>query len=492
MRNLIIALLVALTPLPALAARELPSSRIAEGINRSLVRIGVTFRDPNFYLPWQYKTPQARIGSGFVIAGNRIITNAHIVDNGVFIEVKKANDPKKYQGRIVAVGYQCDLALITVDDPSFFKGVRPLPFGPLPSLLDTVTAFGFPQGGNEVSLTRGVVSRIEQIRYSFSGVELLAVQIDAAINPGNSGGPVIDDGHVAGVAMQALTGGDNIGYIIPTPIIEHFLADVQDGVYHGFPSDGIVVQDAENPALREAHGLGDGDHGLLVDNIIFGSSADGVLKPGDVLTQIDGVSLADDGTVPLTDAMRVDANYLVQKHQVGETMSVGYIRDGAAASAKMTLKKDGRMVPKVFGSQPSYLIYGGLIFTPLTINLLEEWGRNWYRDAPPLLIHLAQDTLPEKDRSQIVIIRGVLAHGVNVGYHTTEFAVVKKIDGVPIGSMADLVAALDTGESPFVTIILEGELRIVLRRDEVAKATPLILQRYGVPAPFSPDMAPRD
>ena len=82
-----------------------------------------------------------------------------------------------------------------------------------------------------MSITRGVVSRIEHDAYAHSSIELLAVQIDAAINSGNSGGPVLTDHSISGVVMQYLPDSENIGYMVPAPVVRH-RAKKKKAVYH--------------------------------------------------------------------------------------------------------------------------------------------------------------------------------------------------------------------------------------------------------------------
>ena len=123
------------------------------------------------------------VGSGFIISGSRIMTNAHVVSNAKFISIDKDGDPKKYPARVVHIAHDCDLALLTVDIPDFFSGTNELDFGGIPELHSTVTAYGYPIGGERMSVTEGVVSRIEFRTYTHSGLDShLAAQIDAAIN----------------------------------------------------------------------------------------------------------------------------------------------------------------------------------------------------------------------------------------------------------------------------------------------------------------------
>ena len=151
------------------------------------------------------------------------------------VRVRRHGESKKHTARVLHIGHECDLALLTVDDRSFFDGIQPLIFGGVPQLQRSVICLGYPIGGDNISVSKGVVSRVDVTEYAHAGEYLLAVQIDAAINPGNSGGPALLDDKVVGVAFESLDEGENVGYIIPVPVIQHFLQDVQvHGKYTGF------------------------------------------------------------------------------------------------------------------------------------------------------------------------------------------------------------------------------------------------------------------
>jgi len=225
----------------------------AQTYEESVVMILAVNQDYDFATPWKKGQMGRGTGSGFIIDGNRILTNAHNVANYRYLEVKKQNLAKRYPAQVQFVGHDCDLALITVADPEFFSGTVPLAFGALPEMNSTVQTCGFPMGGRQVSMTEGVVSRLETSAYSHSEAsQHLVVQTDAAINPGNSGGPVLQDGKVVGVAFQGLSSAENIGYMIPTTVISHFLKDVEDGTYDGFGRLGIsLFPGLHNPYYKE-------------------------------------------------------------------------------------------------------------------------------------------------------------------------------------------------------------------------------------------------
>ncbi|CAF3655363.1 unnamed protein product [Rotaria sp. Silwood1] len=99
---------------------------------------------------------------------------------------------KKYPGRVLHIAHECDLVIMTVDDDKFWDKVEPLTFNnDVPRLEESIIVVGYPIGGDNLSVTKGAVSRVVMSTYSHSVEYLLTTQIDAAINPGNSGGPAI-------------------------------------------------------------------------------------------------------------------------------------------------------------------------------------------------------------------------------------------------------------------------------------------------------------
>src|SRR5665213_150564 len=220
----------------------------ADPLRKSLVKIFATVQYPNYWEPWRVGAQEEISGSGCIISGNRILTNAHVVSNQVFIQVLKEGDTKKYTAVRESVSHDSDLAVLKVLDKKFFKGTQPVKFGGVPSLKDKVAVYGFPVGGEKLSITEGGISRIEVITYAHSQRSILGLQTDAAINPGNSGGPVFSGKKMVGVAFEDYrsNAAQNIGYIIPVPIIKKFLSEIRNGMGHDMPGLGVSAQNMEN------------------------------------------------------------------------------------------------------------------------------------------------------------------------------------------------------------------------------------------------------
>ena len=273
------------------AARGTHAGRAAEGngVAASVVYIQVYRSPADWSTPWRQEQVSAVSGSGFCIEGGRILTNAHVIADARQILVRRPDQANPYVATVETAGDDCDLAVLRVADPAFAAGLRPIPFGAVPRAGTRVLTYGFPLGGQDVSSTAGIVSRIESRPYVHSGADShLVVQTDAAINPGNSGGPVVQDGRVVGVAFQGYPGAENMGFFIPIPIVRHFLDNLKDGRYDGFPDSGLDTMPLLSPALRRERALPKARSGVVVERVAPGGSFDGVLRPGDVLLSIQG------------------------------------------------------------------------------------------------------------------------------------------------------------------------------------------------------------
>ncbi len=456
------------------------SEEQANRISSSVVKIFTVSVKPNYYQPWQMRSQKFSTGSGVIIDDHLILTAAHVASNAVYLEVKKSTNPKKFISHVKWISHDADLALLEVEDESFFKGTKPLSLGKMPHRQDGVAVYGYPKGGNEISITQGIISRIEQTRYVHSDFDLLALQIDAAINPGNSGGPVFNqEGKIIGIAMQSLSSADNIGYLVPTPVIKHFLDDIKDGQYDGFPDDGLYIQSMENQSLKEYYQMGE-KSGVLITKIIPGSSCDGYLKKHDVLLAIDGVNVADDATILMEDNGRVAADYLIRSHHINDSFEATFLRKGKEHKINIPLKRSVALVPYEHEQRPRYYIFGGIVFMPLSKNYLYEWGRNWLQKAPIHFVDTVKNNnLPSTERREVVFIQSILADRENAGYEFAH-ADVLEVNGIRVDSFATLVNTIETTADKEVRLTLRGGSLIVLNKEKAMQANQRLLKRYSI------------
>ncbi|MBT8343852.1 MAG: trypsin-like peptidase domain-containing protein, partial [Sulfurovum sp.] len=302
------------------------SAQHENGTKEAIVKIYTNAKIPNYQEPWN-SSMRSSTGSGAIIEGGYILTNAHVVANQAFIEVQRYGQRKRYIAKVYAVSHQADLALLKVEEKAFFAGVKPLTFGALPSVEQKIVVYGYPMGGSTLSATIGVVSRLEHHAYAHSGESFLAVQVDAAVNPGNSGGPALSDGKIVGVVMQMISKSQNIGYLVPVNMIKHFIEDMKDGKYDGFADLGLGTQKLENPAMRRYYGLDDNVSGKLIVKVVHNSSLAKSLQEGDILTAVDGHNVENDGTVEFRKHEFTHYQHFVDAYQMGEKVKLDIIRD---------------------------------------------------------------------------------------------------------------------------------------------------------------------
>ena len=461
----------------ALIAQAAPSD-----VYRSVLRVEVATQVPDYETPWNSGRFSGGIGTGFIIGKNKILTNAHVVSNARRLLITVHGSPVKYPAKVEYIAHDCDLALLSVENFKDFESFPTFEFGDVPSLESQVRVIGYPIGGERLSVTRGVVSRIDFQPYSHSRADShLAVQIDAAINPGNSGGPVLQEGKVVGVAFQGLRQADNTGYIIPTPVVKRFLKDIEDGTYDQYVDLGVSEFPLHNPAMRKALGLPDDGKGVLITNVVPTSAGDGILKPGDILTSLDGLPVDSAGMVTI-DGENVNLNEIAERKFAGDKVAVRFLRDGGWNDVEIALKPLhwSRMYAIQYEKKPRYLVFAGLVFQPLDTNLFatakfeDITVRRLYTDYVP-------KGLFQKHKDIVVLTR---VESDPVTSQLGDFAgyAVNKINGVEVTDLKQAHELLHPKDAPeFHVIELFGASRpVVIPSAAVKGANKRVAANYGI------------
>jgi S1-C subfamily serine protease len=452
---------------------------------QAIVKIYTTAKIPDYQVPWS-SSMRSSTGSGSIIKGGYILTNAHVVANQAFLEVQRYGQRKRYIAKVYAVSHQADLALLKVEEKAFFEGVKPLTFGLLPEVEQKIVVYGFPMGGSTLSATIGVVSRVEHHTYAHSGETFLAVQVDAAVNPGNSGGPALSEGKIVGVVMQHISKSQNIGYLVPVDMVQHFIEDMKDGKYDGFGELGIGTQKLENPAMRRYYGLDDNISGKLIDKIVYSSSLKDIVQEGDILTAIDGHNIENDGTVAFRKHEYTDYNYYVDTYQMGDTISLDIIRDKKPMKVKATLQNraDDMYLLKTtrYDSMPTYFIYGGYVFSPLTRNLLRTTKRNRLK-----LSNLALKWQKE-DKNEAVILLKVLASDISRGDYDFGMWAIDKVNGETFKNFKEFYQKIEAVKSPYIVLEDNDGVKVVIDKKEAQEKQSEILKKYNIQFDKSVDL----
>jgi S1-C subfamily serine protease len=485
----------------AVPAAPTNSETPSPAVENSVVKVFSTVRAPDPFRPWTKQEPKEISGSGAIIRGKRILTNAHVVLHASEVQVQTNQAGDRISATVEAIAPGIDLAILKVDDESLFNSRPPLAFrNSLPGAKDAVMVYGYPTGGTSLSITKGIISRIEFTGYTPS-VAGLRIQIDAAINPGNSGGPAVVGNEMVGLAFSRLGGQtQSIGYIIPSEEIELFLKSIDSqGRYGGKLMMYDDLQTLENPALRKSLHLDPAVQGIVVHRPLK-TDASYPLKEWDVITKIGDTSVDDQGMIKVNDQLRVGFAYQIQKIAQHDSVPLTVARGGKMVRVSLPLlKQRPALIPEPDGDYPRYFIYGPLVLSEGTADFLGGLYQNpeaagimaaLTYEGSPLISRLGANQTFEGERL-VVVSSPFFPHKLIKGYGSPAMQVVKTIDGHNIKNLANAVAVLRDIKEEFVTIEFDlrmGGESLVLPRAETIAATDEILTDNGIREQGSPEL----
>ncbi len=414
----------------------------AQEIEDSVVKVFAAKQSHNYNEPWKSNGIRRSFATGFVIDNNRILTNAHAVSNARYIQVRFGNNPKKRDVELEYISDDFDLAVLKFIDSTDIPKVKPLKFSESLKLKEKVVVYGYPMGGDKLSITEGIISRIQLHKYAFSQKNYTTIQTDAAINPGNSGGPVLLDGKVIGVAFQGIRGASSIGYMIPTHIVNHFLDDIDDKQFDGIPTLGIKWMTLESSIHRNMLGMEENETGVLIKSVNEYSPINEILKQNDVVLKIEDHVVGIDGSIGFNKNARIGMSYILEKKEYGEPIKLEFLRDGERQTKTLILAKPSKKaVVDVYKSNmpPSYFITSGFVFEKLSINYINQYKALYRNPAytPYDLINLIDDH-PE-DMDEIVFIVSVLPDASNEGYQNLRNIAIKEVNDEKIINFEDFI-----------------------------------------------------
>ena len=476
---------VAFAAVSALAQGDADSGEESDTLN-AIVKLEVTTAKPDICCPWANCTGWVT-GSGVVIGRGLILTCAHCVTDACYIRVRKHNEDMLYHGSVKFVDNDADLALVSVEDAAFMVGITPMEIGDTPHVQDDVLAVGYPRGGEDISFTRGIVSRIEDIMYSHGWTYLLGIQVDAAINPGNSGGPVLDmkTGKIVGIAFQGLgkEEGESLGYIIPPDIIRHFLIDIKDGKVDGFPYILFKKSQMESPSKRRYYKMGEGRTGVIVEDVAAVLGKDSI-RTDDIILEIDGYKVSNNGRIRLRDGEPRSLYYPIYIRQIGEKIPVKVFRDGAVVETYITAAKENLRARRwMYDSKPDYFVYGGFVFTTVSLDYLVQEKAEFH-----------DNTLKDKNFAddEAVAISSCFADVAIEGYLGCAKSLVRSVNDVKVRNLRHLVELVESCKDGFVCFGLdrnnEWDVKVIVDAKEMREATPRVMKRNQIPFDRSEDL----
>ena len=348
---------------------------------------------------------QKSLGSGFVISDDGyILTNNHVVDGADEIRVKFENG-KELKGELKGSDLKLDLALIKVVTDEKLPQAA-LGDSDAIQVGEWVMAIGNPFGLSE-TVTAGIVSA--KGRVIGSGPYDDFIQTDASINPGNSGGPLFNaKGEVIGINTAIIAGGQGIGFAIPVNMAKSIIPQLRETgkVTRGWI--GVSIQPVTKD-LADSFGLS-GEKGALVSEVLPESPSEkGGVKTGDIIVSFDGKEIREMNDLPR----------LVAVTPVGKKVKTTIIRNGKTLHKTVVIEtmKEGAGE----GQSPVAMEKLGMSVASLTPELAAKM---------------------EINETKGVVVTEVKPGGLAEESGIASGDVVKEIDGVEIGTVADFEKAV--------------------------------------------------
>jgi len=483
MRVLIIAAVVALLAGCSSLPPDGPVSSSARW-EQSIVRIEVSRKVYDYYQPWNRRNDRS-MKSGLVVGDRQILTTCQDMSDYTLVRVQKDGRGKWTNATVTWVDYYANLAMLTVEDESFWKDLVPAKLADhVPSQGAALQILRWREGKLENRQAEFTQSAVRQSE--FSAISHVQLEMDSEIQVAGWGEPVVLNSSVVGILSQQR---GRTCKAIPAPLIRAILDARRAGTYRGLGYFHFYWQPAENTASLEYLRQSGDPRGVLVINVP--ERLDGVtnvLKPRDIILQIDGFDVDVQGDYKDPDFGQLMLENLATRGKwAGDEIKMKVWRDGKPLDLTYLLPKyeySHSVVPYgVYDQPPEYLILGGLVFQPLTYPYLQRWGAEWERRAPFRLTYYTPEEATKEEPS-VVILSQVLPDPYNIGYQDQRYQVLQKVNGRKVNNLTDLREALQTPVGKYhVLDFLPGEApqRIVLGAEGADRAaTKRVLERFGI------------
>lgn len=457
----------------AAAVTEGPAVALQVVQNNSLVRVNATSQPFSLHLPWQKESPSSRRGLGVVLAGNRVLVTGQMVADSTYIELELPEKGQKIPAKVVAVDYEANLALLesvpSDRQKAFFAGLKPMAVDTSARIGDTVDILQTGRVG-ELIKSELKIGKVLTRRYNVEGSGFLVYEANNIVrSEANSFTlPVVKNGKLVGLLLS-YDSKNQVTTILPAPIIEHFLKDVADGSYGGFPSLGMELQSTLDEQYREYLGLKPDAPGVLISLVMKGGSAEkSGMKKGDILIAINGFAIDSRGDYKDPQFGALSSSHLVRgRAYVGDKVEIKVIRDGkeVTLTGELTRRKpdDYLVLPYLFDKGPRYVLMGGLLFQELSSPYLDAFGEEQRGGAILRLSHVAShpEKYEEDGRKKLVFLSLVLPTPSAQGYEKLGGQVVNKVNGKAINDLNDLADAFKSAKDAVHVIELNDFPHII-------------------------------
>ena len=463
-----------------------PDSALAQDVTTGMVQLRITSQAYDPVLPWNKISEQTIRGNAIVVQGNRLVTTADLVKNATLIQAQKFGRYPDFTVKAVLVDYDLNLALLEVQDKTFWKGLKPLPLAKKPLLKGLFTINRWRGNGR---LEQGTGEMVEyRISSSPFGIMEFPVMRGNTSMSGLGWGEVLTAGK--GVIGLLTSHSEQRVQALNSERIDLFIQAATQKPYRGLAHRGFSWQRLDQTHLRAIHGLKRGGRGVLVRKVYPGGTGGKQLKESDILLRIGGFDVDPEGRVEHPDYGLIPFT-MIFNASLDENLPATVLRNGKNVNITMKrarFKPGNYRVPQpMFDGPPDFELFGGLVVRELSLGYLQAWGSEWQEKAPTrLMIEYNMKSLNEDAglTERVVIISRVLSDPANIGYEDVGNAIITGANGSPVTSLASFRQAIEGHKGPFHTLNIlpgQGRGRLVYDATEIATVNARIRERYAIP-----------
>jgi len=460
---------------------------VSEAMKQSLVFLEISAYPYDHYRPWKHTSLVQRTACGSAVGDYEVITTASRVIDAAFIRARRFGQNEYINAQIKVIDYDSNLCLLQLDEKTTSKPLQPLVFSENYKKGAQVDYYWLSSIGRMQS-GRGYIEDHKVLKSTLSHAHFLNYLIGNISQSASSAQVFFMEGKPIGIAASS-SKTNKTARVIPSERIRHFLDDVANGPYQGFPAFGFDTEELLDPTLRKYLKMPpDMQQGTYVRNVHNLGTGSVELKTGDVILAIEGAQLDAHGRYIDPKFGQIGFPHLISRRKTGESLQFEIWRDGKKEPLPVKTQNFAAhemLVPYYeFDRQPKYIVTAGFVLQRLTRPYLMKWGGDWQGKVDPHIYHYLRDMAykPSDERKEIVILSHVIPADINLGYHSLRQEVVKTVNGKTITCLEDVLAAQKLNpESRYDVIEFEhSNPTVVIDRSQLAQANALIAQRYGI------------
>ncbi len=440
-------------PEPSPAPPPTPAPEAAP-IAASLLTVSSTQQDFNRLRPWEKEQSSTHEYTGVYLGEGKVLTLGKAAHAATYVEISLPDGSRRVPAHVLHYDADLNLALLAPvhgEDTSLFDSRHPLALGEPLKLGDEAEVDTLVRGIIPVRIALQAVSNEVAEVSPLLDMPRMALRASHPLPEGSFNGlPVLREGKLVGLSSggnretQAL-------YCINAELIARFLKGAESG-QTGCPIIGIRFTQLDDPVLRAYLRQGTTQGGLYVSEVAMGGAAEQAgLREGDVVLAIDGLALDSQGRCmhPLYGALDAGA-VLSSLKPMGETLTLTISREGEQQQLSVLLNADAvnkgiPAAPTAPGVQPRYVMWGGLLFQPMTQDyIIALMSRaNGMLPVPFMEVDRREKEFREKGVTELVMLTEVIPTPATLSYESVRYCLVEAVNGKPVHNFAEFVHLLD-------------------------------------------------